>query len=70
LTKFQSKIAKLMAHEKRHSKPISIAKGITKQNYLPDPYYIRSMEAIYIGEWQLDMDTSLLLPGGLGRLYT
>jgi hypothetical protein len=70
LTELQERIAKLMNHEKRHHRPLVIAnKRANDKNYLPDPYYIRSMKAVYIGEWVLDKDCNQVVPGGLGRLY-
>jgi hypothetical protein len=38
-----------MAHEKKHKKPLIVGRAVSQRNYLPDPYYIRSMNAIYIG---------------------
>jgi hypothetical protein len=37
---------------------------------LPDPYIIRCMEALYIGEWKFNNDIHSSVPGGIGRLYT
>lgn len=70
LTKKQEQIAKLMAHEKKNIKPMNISKNANEKNYLPDPYYLRSMDSVYVGEWVLDKEIDQVVPGGLGRLYT
>jgi hypothetical protein len=70
LTRIQDKITKLMAHEKRNNKDIKVSKNASDKNFIPNPYYIRSMDAIYIGEWVLDKNVDQEVPGGLGRLYT
>lgn len=70
LTKKQEQITKLMAHEKKNIKPMNISKNSNEKNSLPDPYYIRSMDAVYVGEWVLDKEIDQVVPGGLGRLYT
>lgn len=70
LTELQDRISKLMIHEKRHHRPLLVInKQANGNNYLPDPYYIRSMKAVYIGEWVLDKHCNHVVPGGLGRLY-
>lgn len=50
LTKFQEKITRLMAHEKRHNKPLVLTKNANPKNKLPNPYYIR-YTTIHIDLW-------------------
>lgn len=70
LTQLQAKITKLMNHEKRQHKPLTLTKNANSKNFLPNPYYIRCLDAVYIGEWVLDIQSNQVVPGGLGRLYS
>ena len=71
LSELQERITKLMANDRRHHRPLVIRnKKANELNALPNPYYLRYLKAVYIGEWVLDKDCNQVVPGGLGRLYT
>jgi hypothetical protein len=56
--------------DRKKNKPLNIKAPARIDNFLPDPYYIRSLNAVYIGEWVYNPNIYDEVPGGIGRLYT
>ena len=60
----------MKANERKGKKFLQIARTIPKGSYIPNPFKIRSLQAIYIGEWKYNSALLSTVPGGIGRLYT
>ena len=56
-------------NEKKGKKILTITRGHGAGQILQDPYLIRIMSAIYVGQWKYNQDIDSTVPGGLGRLY-
>jgi len=59
----------MQANEKKGKKIKKIKRQHPEGKKLPDPYNIRSINCIYIGEWVYSGLFNSSIPGGLGRLY-
>ena len=70
LTKLQEQINSMKAHERKGKKQLSITRLHPEGQYDPDPYLIRYISAIYVGEWKYNSTLMSSVPGGIGRLYT
>lgn len=55
--------------DKHKLKPLKLTRRRRVANELKDPYYIPSLNAIYIGEWVYEKRITDNFPSGIGRLY-
>lgn len=60
----------MKANEKKGKKFLQISRTQGKGSHIPNPFKIRCMEGIYIGEWKYNGALLSTVPGGIGRLYT
>ena len=60
----------MKANERKGKKFLQISRTQPKGTYIANPFKIRSLQAIYIGEWKYNSTLLSTVPGGIGRLYT
>lgn len=60
----------MLANEKKNAKPLKLHQKSKKQNEDSDPYFIKCLNAIYLGEWAYIKEIDSDVPSGIGRLYT
>ena len=70
LTRLQEQINSMKANERKGKKFLQITRSQPKGSYIANPYKIRSLDSIYIGEWIYNQTILSTVPGGIGRLYT